>query len=148
MHELSLERWTQSHVFLGTRHDEHAPRTPWVVALTFGTMLVEVVAGWLTGSMALLADGLHMSTHALAIGIAALAYAYACRNVESERFAFGTGKGGDLAGFASAILLGVVAIGVAVESVRRFAALVLLHLRRGARRSTTAACALGSGMRA
>jgi cation diffusion facilitator family transporter len=91
-----------------------------VVALTVGMMLVEVVGGLLTGSMALLADGLHMSTHALAIGIATLAYAYAKRHVESSRFAFGTGKVGDLAGFASAILLGVVAIGVGIESVRRF----------------------------
>ena len=126
MHEASLEPWAHTHAFLGTRHDEHARRTRWVVALTFGMMLVEVVAGWLTGSMALLADGLHMSTHALAIGIASLAYAYARRHVDSERFAFGTGKVGDLAGFASAILLGVVAIGVAVESVRRFIAPVPL----------------------
>jgi cation diffusion facilitator family transporter len=91
-----------------------------VVALTLSMMVVEVVGGLLTGSMALLADGLHMSTHALAIGIASVAYAYARREADSGRFAFGTGKVGDLAGFASAILLGVVAVGVAVESVRRF----------------------------
>jgi cation diffusion facilitator family transporter len=90
------------------------------VLLTLGMMAVEVVGGLLTGSMALLADGLHMSTHALAIGIATLAYGYAKRHVESDRFAFGTGKVGDLAGFASAILLGVVALGVGIESVRRF----------------------------
>ncbi|HEY1904828.1 MAG TPA: cation diffusion facilitator family transporter [Myxococcaceae bacterium] len=120
MHASSVAPWTHSHRFLGARHDEHARRTSWVVALTVGMMLVEVVGGLLTGSMALLADGLHMSTHALAIGIATLAYAYAKRHVESSRFAFGTGKVGDLAGFASAILLGVVAIGVGIESVRRF----------------------------
>ena len=129
MHELSLEPWTHRHLFLGAHHDEHARRTRWVVALTFGMMVVEVVGGLLTGSMALLADGLHMSTHAAAIGIATLAYGYAKTHGHSERFVFGTGKVGDLAGFASAILLGVVAIGVAVESVRRMVAPVPLAFR-------------------
>jgi cation diffusion facilitator family transporter len=129
MHELSLEPWTHGHLFLGAHHDEHARRTRWVVALTFGMMLVEVVGGLLTGSMALLADGLHMSTHAAAIGIATLAYGYAKTQGHSERFVFGTGKVGDLAGFASAILLGVVAIGVAVESVRRMISPVPLAFR-------------------
>jgi cation diffusion facilitator family transporter len=126
MHELSLEPWTHRHLFLGAHHDQHARRTRWVVALTFGMMVVEVFGGLWTGSMALLADGLHMSTHAAAIGIASLAYGYARRHGHSERFVFGTGKVGDLAGFASAILLGVVAIGVAVESVRRVIAPVPL----------------------
>lgn len=129
MHELSLEPWTHRHLFLGAHHDEHARRTRWVVALTFGMMLVEVVGGLLTGSMALLADGLHMSTHAAAIGITTLAYGYAKTHGHSERFVFGTGKVGDLAGFASAILLGVVAIAVAVESVRRMIAPVPLAFR-------------------
>jgi cation diffusion facilitator family transporter len=129
MHELSLEPWTHRHLFLGAHHDEHARRTRWVVALTFGMMVVEVVGGLLTGSMALLADGLHMSTHAAAIGIATLAYGYAKTHGHSERFVFGTGKVGDLAGFASAILLGVVAIGVAVESIRRMIAPVPLAFR-------------------
>ena len=119
MHEQTLEPWTHSHRFLGARHDEHASRTRWVVALTAGMMVVEILGGLWTGSMALLADGLHMSTHALAIGITTLAYAYAKRHGHSERFVFGTGKVGDLAGFASAILLGVVAVGVAVESIQR-----------------------------
>ena len=126
MHELSLEPWTHRHLFLGAHHDEHARRTRWVVALTFAMMVVEIVGGLLTGSMALLADGLHMSTHAAAIGIATLAYGYAKTHGHSERFVFGTGKVGDLAGFASAILLGVVAIGVAVESIRRVIAPVPL----------------------
>jgi len=129
MHELSLEPWTHTHLFLGAHHDEHARRTRWVVALTFGMMVVEIVGGLLTGSMALLADGLHMSTHAAAIGIATLAYGYAKTHGHSERFVFGTGKVGDLAGFASAILLGVVAIGVAVESIRRMIAPVPLAFR-------------------
>lgn len=126
MHELSLEPWTHRHLFLGAHHDEHARRTRWVVALTFAMMVVEIVGGLLTGSMALLADGLHMSTHAAAIGITTLAYGYAKTHGHSERFVFGTGKVGDLAGFASAILLGVVAIGVAVESIRRVIAPVPL----------------------
>ena len=129
MHELSLEPWTHRHLFLGAHHDEHARRTRWVVALTFAMMVVEIVGGLLTGSMALLADGLHMSTHAAAIGIATLAYGYAKTHGHSERFVFGTGKVGDLAGFASAILLGVVAIGVAVESIRRVIAPVPLAFR-------------------
>jgi cation diffusion facilitator family transporter len=119
MHELTLEPWVHPHRFLGVRHDEHARRTRWVVALTFGMMVVEVAGGLWTHSMALLADGLHMSTHALAIGIATLAYGYAKRHGQSDRFVFGTGKVGDLAGFASAILLGVVAVGVAIESIQR-----------------------------
>ena len=126
MHEHTLEAWTHAHRFLGARHDEHARRTRWVVALTFGMMVVEVIGGLLTGSMALLADGLHMSTHALAIGIASVAYAYSKRHADSDRFAFGTGKIGDLAGFASAVLLGIVALGVAAESFRRFIAPVPL----------------------
>ena len=129
MHELSLEPWTHRHLFLGAHHDEHARRTRWVVALTFAMMVVEIVGGLLTGSMALLADGLHMSTHAAAIGVATLAYGYAKTHGHSERFVFGTGKVGDLAGFASAILLGVVAIGVAVESIRRVIAPVPLAFR-------------------
>jgi len=119
MHEHTLKQWTHPHRFLGAHHDEHARRTRWVVALTAAMMVVEVAGGLWTRSMALLADGLHMSTHALAIGIATLAYAYAKRHGHSERFVFGTGKVGDLAGFASAILLGVVAVGVAVESIQR-----------------------------
>jgi cation diffusion facilitator family transporter len=119
MHEVSLSPWTHRHLFLGARHDEHARRTRWVVALTFGMMVVEVAGGLWTGSMALLADGLHMSTHAFAIGVATLAYGYARRHGQSERFVFGTGKVGDLAGFASAIVLGMVAVGVAVESIQR-----------------------------
>jgi cation diffusion facilitator family transporter len=126
MHTENLDAWRQPHLFLGAHHDDHARRTRWVVALTLSMMVVEVVGGLLSGSMALLADGLHMSTHALAIGIASVAYVYARRHAGSGRFAFGTGKVGDLAGFSSAILLGVVAVGVAVESVRRFVAPVPL----------------------
>lgn len=110
---------THEHVFLGRSHDENARRTLAVVLLTAAMMVGEIVAGWLTGSMALLADGFHMATHAGALGVAAAAYAYAKRHARNPRFTFGTGKVGDLAGFSSALLLGVVALGIAVESVLR-----------------------------
>jgi len=107
------------HVFLGANHDDNARRTLWVVALTAAMMFAEIVAGYLTGSMALLADGFHMATHAGALGVAAAAYAYARRHAHDPRYSFGTGKVGDLAGFASALVLGLVALGIGVESVRR-----------------------------
>ncbi|WBX83387.1 CDF family Co(II)/Ni(II) efflux transporter DmeF [Sphingosinicella microcystinivorans] len=110
-----------SHDFLGAGHDANARRTRWVVLLTALMMVGEIVAGYATGSMALLADGFHMATHAGALGIAAVAYAYARRNVGNPRYTFGTGKVGDLAGFASALVLGVIALGIAVESALRLA---------------------------
>jgi cation diffusion facilitator family transporter len=108
-----------AHDYLGAQHDENARRTRWVVALTAVMMVGEIVAGYATGSMALLADGFHMATHAGALGVAALAYSYARRHARNPRFSFGTGKVGDLAGFASALILGVFALGIAVESVAR-----------------------------
>src|SRR3990170_4659139 len=114
-----LSEHQHEHVFLGDAHAAHERRTRYVVALTAAMMVVEIRAGWLTGSMALLADGFHMATHAGALGVAALAYAFAKRHARNPRFTFGTGKVGDLAGFASALLLGVVALGIAVESVLR-----------------------------
>ncbi|MNK87530.1 Cadmium, cobalt and zinc/H(+)-K(+) antiporter [compost metagenome] len=112
-------RFAHDHVFLGASHDENARRTLWVVALTFVMMIGEIAAGYITGSMALLADGFHMATHAGALGIAAAAYGFARRNANNARYSFGTGKVGDLAGFASAMVLGLVAIGIAAESVYR-----------------------------
>lgn len=91
----------------------------WVVALTSVMMVVEIAAGLITGSMALLADGFHMATHAGALAIAAIAYWYAKRHVGNPRFSFGTGKVGDLAGFASAVILAIFAVGIAAESVKR-----------------------------
>jgi cation diffusion facilitator family transporter len=108
-----------SHEFLGAHHDRNARRTWIVVAITFVMMVVEITAGMIFGSMALLADGVHMATHAGALAIAAMAYQYARRHQHDSRFAFGTGKVGDLAGFASALALGLVAIVIAVESVER-----------------------------
>jgi len=114
-----IDALTHSHVYLGKRHDENARRTLWVVALTAVMMVGEIVAGIAFNSMALLADGFHMATHAGALGIAALAYRYAKRHATSGRYSFGTGKVGDLAGFASALVLGIVAIGIAWESAIR-----------------------------
>lgn len=107
------------HVFLGRDHDANTRRTLWVVALTALMMVGEIVAGSIFNSMALLADGFHMATHAVALAVAAGAYAFARRNAHNRRFTFGTGKVGDLAGFASALILAVIAIGIAVESVQR-----------------------------
>ena len=111
--------FSHPHLFLGAGHDDNARRTLWVVALTLVMMVGEIAAGYITGSMALLADGLHMATHAGALGIAAAAYGYARRHAGSARFSFGTGKVGDLAGFASAMILGLVALGIAAESLLR-----------------------------
>ena len=119
LNEADLARLEHDHVFLGSSHDEHARRTMWVVALTATFMVGEIIAGYLTGSMALTADGFHMATHAGALSVAAAAYAYAKRNAKSTRFSFGTGKVGDLAGFASAMVLGLIALGIGAESAMR-----------------------------
>ncbi|WP_298269414.1 CDF family Co(II)/Ni(II) efflux transporter DmeF, partial [uncultured Bradyrhizobium sp.] len=114
-----IDRFAHDHVFLGSSHDENARRTLWVVALTAVMMVGEIIAGYLTGSMALLADGFHMATHAGALSVAAAAYAYAKRHARNPAYSFGTGKVGDLAGFASAMVLGLIALGIGVESVLR-----------------------------
>lgn len=119
LNEAELADLSHDHVFLGSSHDENARRTLWVVALTATMMVGEIVAGYMTGSMALLADGFHMATHAGALSVAAVAYAYAKRHATSSRFCFGTGKVGDLAGFASALVLGLIAFGIGVESIMR-----------------------------
>ena len=119
MHSHSLDQWTHDHVFLGPRHAHNERRTWFVVALTAIMMVGEILAGTLFGSMALLADGWHMATHAAALGIAALAYLFARRQARNTHFTFGTGKFGDLAAFASAVILGIVAIQIAFESMER-----------------------------
>jgi cation diffusion facilitator family transporter len=122
MHTHSLEPWTHHHSFLGASHDRHARRTWFVVALTAATMVVEIVGGTLFGSMALVADGWHMSTHAGALAIAGLAYHFARKHAQDSRFTFGTGKLGELAGFASAIMLALVALLIGYESFQRILA--------------------------
>src|ERR1700754_1281454 len=119
MHTHSLEPWTHDHIFLGHQHLRNERRTWFVVAITAIMMVGEIVAGSYFGSMALLADGWHMATHAAALGIAAAAYLFARRQAGSSRFAFGTGKFGDLAAFSSAIILAMIAVQVAYESVVR-----------------------------
>ena len=119
MHSHSVEQWTHDHVFLGPKHGQNERRTWFVVALTAVMMVGEIVAGSLFGSMALLADGWHMATHAAALGIAALAYLFARQHAGNARFAFGTGKFGDLAAFSSAIILAMIAIQIAYESAVR-----------------------------
>ncbi|MET0548615.1 MAG: CDF family Co(II)/Ni(II) efflux transporter DmeF [Xanthomonas sp.] len=120
-HHDTLDAFTHQHDFLGTRHERNARRTWSVVVLTAAMMLVEIVAGWWTGSMALLADGLHMATHAGALSLAGFAYWFARRHRHNPRFTFGTGKVGDLAGFSSALILALIALGIGVESALRLA---------------------------
>lgn len=108
-----------AHVFLGEHHSRNERKVWLVIALTAVTMVAEIVAGTVYGSMALLADGWHMSTHAGAMLIAAGAYWYARREAHNARFTFGTGKLGDLSGFASAIALALIALLIAVESLWR-----------------------------
>ena len=121
MHSHSVDQWTHDHVFLGPKHADNERRTWFVVALTVVMMVGEIVAGSVFGSMALLADGWHMATHAAALGIAALAYLFARQHARNSRFSFGTGKFGDLAAFSSAIILSLIALQIAYESVIRLA---------------------------
>jgi cation diffusion facilitator family transporter len=115
----SVPHYSCPRSWLGEHHDRHARRTQWVVALTLVMMLAEIIGGTFYGSMAVVADGWHMATHAAALTIAALAYRYARRHAQDRRFSFGTGKVGDLAGFASAVSLAIVSLLIAAESLRR-----------------------------
>ncbi len=116
-HDLNL--WRHAHDF-ATEADHRAERrTRWVVGVTFVTMLVELAAGWLTGSMALMVDAWHMASHVGALGLAAFAYGFARRHAGDRRFTFGTGKVSALAGYTSALLLGMVAFWMVWESVQR-----------------------------
>jgi Co/Zn/Cd efflux system component len=116
----------KKHLYQHEHHfNQHLPkagelRTKWVIVLTSVTMVGEIAAGILFGSMALLADGLHMASHATALSISVLAYIYARRHAHDNRFSFGTGKVGSLAGFTSAILLLLFALVMVVESMNRF----------------------------
>jgi Co/Zn/Cd efflux system component len=116
-----------SHVFLGEDHAENSRRTWMVIWLCGAMMLAEIVGGLLFGSIALVADGMHMSTHAGALLLAALAYGYAHKHAEDPRFTFGTGKLGDLAGFASAVILAMIALLIGYESISRIFEPVPIH---------------------
>lgn len=122
MHAQALDAYRHDHLFLGDDHARNERKTWIVIAICGAMMVAEIGGGALFGSMALIADGLHMSTHAGALLIAALAYAYARRHARDTRFAFGTGKFGDLAGYTSAIALAMIALLIGYESVER-----LLH---------------------
>lgn len=108
------------HVFLGDNHARNERRTWLVIGITATMMVVEIAAGSIYGSMALVADGWHMSTHATAMLIAALAYRFARKNARNARFTFGTGKLGDLAAFGSAVVLALIALLIGWESLLRF----------------------------
>src|SRR6516162_702955 len=108
-----------SHVFLGEGHEKNERKTWAVIALCGAMMIAEIVGGLLFGSIALVADGLHMSTHAAALLLAALAYSYARKHANDQSFTFGTGKLGDLAGFTSAIILAMIAVLSGYEAVSR-----------------------------
>jgi cation diffusion facilitator family transporter len=124
---LQSERSTHEHVFLGAEHEKSEGKI-WIVIWLCGAMMIgEVAGGLLFGSIALVADGLHMSTHAGALLLAALAYTYSRKHAQDERFTFGTGKLGDLAGFTSAIVLAMIALLIGYEAVSRLFAPVPIH---------------------
>src|SRR5215813_577087 len=119
MHSHSIDQFRHSHVFLGDTHERNERKTWAVIAVCAAMMFAEIIGGWWFGSVALIADGLHMSTPAGALLIAALAYTYSRRYVNDERLTFGTGKFGDLAAFTSAIVLAIIALLIGYESVDR-----------------------------
>lgn len=119
MHTLSRQNLNHSHVFEQCSK-ENERKTLVVIIVTFITMVVEVSTGILTGSMALLADGWHMGTHVMALGITWFAYVMARRYGKSSTFSFGTGKFGILASYTSALFLGATAVYMIVESCKRF----------------------------
>ena len=129
MHTHSIDAWQHPHDYLGRSHHRNERRTITVVALTLAMMVAEIIGGHIYGSMALVADGWHMSTHAGALGIAALAYWFARRHTRDPRFTFGTGKLGELAAFASAIILLIVALIIVYESAQRLLAPVAIDFR-------------------
>jgi cation diffusion facilitator family transporter len=120
MNDRELDRWRHSHAFGQDRKRPGESRTFIVIALTATMMIVEIAAGAVFGSMALLADGLHMASHATALGINAFAYVHARRHANDARYSFGTGKVNTLGGFTGAVLLAGFAVVMGAESVLRF----------------------------
>lgn len=120
MHGTNPEEWQHSHDFLGTSHDRNERQTRLVIALTATMMIAEIAAGSIFNSMALLADGWHMASHASALSITALAYRFARKHRANSTFSFGTWKVSVLGGYSSAVVLGLVAILIAWESANRF----------------------------
>jgi cation diffusion facilitator family transporter len=122
VHSRTIENFQHSHVFLGEAHEQNERKTWIVIILCAAMMVAEIIGGYWFGSVALIADGLHMSTHAGALLIAALAYTWSRRHADDARLTFGTGKFGDLAAFTSAVVLAMIALLIGYESVDR-----LLH---------------------
>ena len=118
MHTQNLDKWKSGHNF-SIEHKTGEKKSQIVLAITALTMVVEIVAGTLFGSMALLADGWHMMTHVAAFGITLFAYSYARKNKDNPDFSFSTGKVSSLGGFASAVALGVVALNQSSASLPR-----------------------------
>jgi cation diffusion facilitator family transporter len=127
VHRSDLSHWQHEHSFGTDLQTQGERRTLWVVGLTLAMMIVEIVAGTLFGSMALLADGWHMGTHAAALSAAVFAYVYARGHARDPRYSFGTGKVAALGGFASAVGLAVVALWVLGESLLRLASPVAIR---------------------
>jgi cation diffusion facilitator family transporter len=127
MSDIQLQPGAHSHVFLGDGHEQAEHRTWGVIVLCGCMMVAEIAGGLMFGSIALVADGLHMSTHAGALLLAALAYNYARRYAQDPRFSFGTGKLGDLAGFSSAIVLAMIALLIGYEAIDRLFQPVPIH---------------------
>lgn len=119
MHKDNIQRWQHSHAFGQDVRRRGESRTIVVIALTGVMMVIEIAAGIIYGSMALLADGLHMASHAAALSINAFAYVYARRHAHDESFSFGTGKVNTLGGFTGAVLLAGFALIMVWESVVR-----------------------------
>lgn len=119
MHSDNLAQWQHSHDF-SVDHGSAERNTQRVMVLTAVTMVLEVIAGIVFGSLALLADGWHMATHVAAFGLTIFAYRYARRFANNPKYTFGTGKVSSLGGFSSAIALAVIALFIAIESISRF----------------------------
>jgi cation diffusion facilitator family transporter len=119
MHTKKLEKWQHSHEY-NPKNDQGKQNLVYVVILTLSVMVIEIGAGIAFGSMALLADGWHMGTHAFALGITIFAIWYANKHKYNPRFSFGTGKVSALSGYTSAIVLALVAILMIAESLHRF----------------------------
>src|SRR6266516_4748086 len=117
--ETAFQLPPHDHMFLGKDHDRAERRTWAVIILCSVMMIAEIIGGALFGSLALIADGLHMSTHAGALLLAALAYTYARKYANDRNFTFGTGKFGDLAGYSSAVVLAMMALLIGYEAISR-----------------------------
>ena len=126
MHIHSLDKWQHDHDFTFI-HEQGEIRTKQVLVITFFTMIGEIFAGTLFGSMALLADGWHMGTHAAAFAITIFAYKYSRRHAANRDFTFGTGKVSVLGGYSSAVALAVIALFIGTESIKRLIQPIEIH---------------------